>query len=67
MARKRTTKISATEPRVKPITVRLDLSPKDYERLEKQATKRGLNKASTARMVVLEWLDKQEGEGVPPR
>jgi hypothetical protein len=43
-----------------PITIRLDLSPKDYVRLEKQALKRGLNNASTARMVVLEWLDKQE-------
>ncbi len=44
--------------------VRLDLKPEDFERLERQAQKRGLNKASYARMAVLERLEDDEaGEG----
>ena len=40
--------------------VRLDLKPEDFERLEKQAEKRGLNKASYARMAVLERIEADE-------
>jgi uncharacterized protein YbaP (TraB family) len=40
--------------------VRLDLKPEDFERLERQAQKRGLNKASYARMAVLERLESDE-------
>jgi hypothetical protein len=42
--------------------VRLDLKPVDFERLERQAEKRGLNKSSFARMIVLEKLDSLEGK-----
>jgi hypothetical protein len=41
--------------------VRLYLPLSDHARLEKQARQRGLNKASCARMVILEWLHRQEG------
>lgn len=64
MAKKRAQKMPAATPApksTKAIPVRLDLSPKDYERLERQASKRGLTKASTARMVILEWINAQEG------
>lgn len=40
--------------------VRLDLKPEDFERLERLAEKRGLNKASYARMAVLRLLDEDE-------
>ncbi len=43
--------------------IRLELIPADHERLEAQARKRGLNKAATARMVILEWLEEQEKKG----
>jgi hypothetical protein len=42
--------------------VRLDLSPKDHERLERCAEARGLNLASYARMAVLA-LVKADEEG----
>lgn len=62
MARKRAPKMNVTEePQTK--AVRLDLELKDWERLEAQAKRRGLNKASTARMVILEWLDEQDAKG----
>ena len=41
------------------IAVRLDLSPKDHERLAKLAKRRGLTMASYARMVILEKLDEE--------
>jgi hypothetical protein len=43
------------------IAVRLDLSPKDHERLSKVAKRRGLTLASFSRMVILEKLDEEEG------
>lgn len=53
MARKRAKTVQATQPVRTGRPVRLDLTEKDHERLEKQAKKRGLNKASTARMIIL--------------
>jgi hypothetical protein len=41
--------------------VRLDLPDADHERLEKVAKEKGLNKASYARMAVLERLKADEG------
>jgi hypothetical protein len=40
--------------------VRLDLSDKDYERLERVAEERGLNKSSYARMAVLAYIKQDE-------
>ena len=48
-----------TERVVRP--VRLDLSDADHQRLEKAAKEKGLNKASYARMAVLERLRADEG------
>ena len=42
--------------------VRLDLKPSDHDRLDRQASRRGLTMASYARMVLLEKLDEEEGE-----
>jgi hypothetical protein len=42
--------------------VRLDLSPKDHDRLERAAEERGLSKSSYARMAVLALI-KQDEEG----
>lgn len=41
--------------------VRLDLSDADHDRLEKVAKEKGLNKASYARMAVLERMRADEG------
>ena len=40
--------------------VRLDLSPKDHDRLEKAAEERGLSKSSYARMAVLALIKQDE-------
>ena len=40
--------------------VRLDLSPKDHDRLEKVADERGLSKSSYARMAVLAYIKQDE-------
>src|SRR5262249_43832760 len=42
--------------------VRLDLSDKDYERLERVAEERGLNKSSYARMAVVAQIRRDEEE-----
>lgn len=42
--------------------VRLDLSPADYERLEKCARARGLTRSSFARMAVLKLIKEDEAE-----
>jgi predicted nucleic acid-binding Zn ribbon protein len=63
MGRKRATKVTATGETETAKAIRLELFPVDHERLEVQARKRGLNKAATARMVVLEWLEEQEKKG----
>lgn len=63
MAKKQVPKMQATASRTGNRVgkaVRLDLKPEDFERLEKQATARGLNKASYARMAVLERLKADE-------
>jgi hypothetical protein len=60
MAKKRATNVQRVqnERRVKP--VRLDLSETDHKRLEKLADERGLNKASYARMAILERMKTDE-------
>jgi hypothetical protein len=63
MGRKRPTKVTSTGQPETAKAIRLELFPQDHERLEAQARKRGLNKAATARMVILEWLDEQEAKG----
>jgi hypothetical protein len=40
--------------------VRLDLSPKDHDRLERAAEERGLSKSSYARMAVLALIKQDE-------
>jgi hypothetical protein len=40
--------------------IRLELPPEDYERVERCAKRRGLNKASYARMAVLDYLERDE-------
>jgi predicted HicB family RNase H-like nuclease len=40
--------------------VRLDLSPKDHERLERASAERGLSKSSYARMAVLALIKQDE-------
>jgi hypothetical protein len=45
--------------------VRLDLSDKDYQRLDRVTEFKGLNKASYSRMAVLERLRKDEEEMGP--
>ena len=64
MAKKRAEeKMNATEPVKMAKPVRLDLKLPDHDRLERQATKRGLSMASFVRMIVLERLDALESEG----
>jgi hypothetical protein len=63
MARKRVKKMASGGKVEAAKAIRLELFSEDHERLEIQARKRGLNKASTARMVILEWLDEQEKKG----
>jgi hypothetical protein len=72
MAKKRTEKkdVGATaemETRVPPKRrlanpVRLDLSDRDYARLEQLAERRGLNKASYARQAVMFYMKRDEEE-----
>ena len=42
--------------------VRLDLSPKDHDRLERASEERGLSKSSYARMAVLALIKRDEEE-----
>ncbi len=42
--------------------VRLDLSPKDHDRLDRAAEERGLSKSSYARMAVLAYIKQDEEE-----
>jgi hypothetical protein len=56
-------KVTATATRKRSgKAVRLDLSPKDHDRLEQAAEARGLSKSSYARMAVL-TLIRQDEEG----
>jgi hypothetical protein len=52
-------KVPATRQR-KGVAVRLDMDPKDIERLERVAKRRGLSRASFARMAVLHLIDQEE-------
>jgi hypothetical protein len=63
MAKKATgaKKVQATRER-KGVAVRLDMSPEDHERLERCAKRRGLTKASYARMAVLALIRGDEEE-----
>jgi hypothetical protein len=60
MARKQAKPVQATKPNRTGRGVRLDLADEDHERLERQARQRGLNKASYARMAVLERIKRDE-------
>jgi hypothetical protein len=63
MAKKTTgaTKVTATATRKRSgKAVRLDLSPRDHDRLEKAAEERGLSKSSYARMAVLALIKQDE-------
>jgi hypothetical protein len=60
MGRKRAKKVTSTGEVETTKAIRLELFPQDHERLEAQGRKRGLSKAATARMVILEWLEEQE-------
>jgi len=62
MARKRAKNTPATQVEQEAKRVRLDLSAVDYERLERAAKSKGLNKASFARMAVLAMIKAVEGE-----
>ena len=64
MARKRVTKVPAQVVQSPNVTkpIRLDMSIKDYERLERCARSKGLTKASFARMAVLAMIKEVEGE-----
>ena len=60
MAKRGAKPVNATREEKMVKAVRLDLTPTDHERLDRQARRRGLTKASCARMVILEWLEEQE-------
>lgn len=65
MARKRVGKVvsaSVVRPNRTGRPVRLDLTEDVHERIERAAKKRGLNKSSLVRMVILAWLDKEATE-----
>lgn len=62
MAKKRASKVPAVEEPKVARPVRLDLSPVDHDRLERIARGKGLNKASYARMAVLERLKSDEAD-----
>jgi hypothetical protein len=61
MAKKEAKKVNATQDEVTTKAVRLDLTVSDHARLDRQARKRGLTKASYSRMVILEKLDEEDG------
>ncbi len=61
MAKKAAKKVTATQEETAIKAVRLDLTATDHARLDRQAKKRGLTKASYSRMIILEKLDEEEG------
>jgi hypothetical protein len=61
MTKRKAGSVNATQEARAAKPVRLDLAAADHDRLEKQARRRGLTKASCVRMVILEWLEEQEG------
>jgi hypothetical protein len=60
MARKRAKKVTTTQQERVGRPVRLDLTEEVHDRLERQASKLGLSKASYARMAVMERLQADE-------
>jgi hypothetical protein len=62
MAKKKAKPMQATKPVRTGKPVRLDLSPLDHERLERQAKRYGLSKSSYCRMAVMERLEADEKE-----
>jgi hypothetical protein len=56
-------KVDAVQERRDVKAVRLELAPGDYERLERCAKRRGLNKASFSRMAVLALIERDEAGG----
>jgi hypothetical protein len=60
MARKRVKKVTAASQQRVGRPVRLDLTDEVHERLQRQADKLGLNKASYARMALMERLQADE-------
>ena len=63
MARKRASKVPVIEEPKAQMAVRLELPIADYRRLERQARKLGLTKASYARMAVMKTIASDEAEG----
>ncbi len=63
MARKRAPKVPAIQEEKAQMAVRLELPIADYRRLERQARKLGLTKASYARMAVMKTITADEEEG----
>jgi hypothetical protein len=67
MARKQAPKVTtatAKKPNRVGRAVRLDLTDDVHKELDHHAKRRGLNKASLSRMIVMEWLERQrEGKG----
>jgi hypothetical protein len=61
MAKKKVKTVNATQDLSQTKAVRLDLTAADHARLERQAKKRGLTKASYSRMLILEKLDQEDG------
>jgi hypothetical protein len=61
-AREKKVQAPATTGRRLGKAVRLDLSEKDHERLDRVATAKGLNMAAYSRMAILERLRKDEEE-----
>ena len=56
-------KVEAVEEERAVKAVRLELAPEDYDRLERCAKRRGLNKASYSRMAVLALIERDEAGG----
>jgi hypothetical protein len=63
MAKKRAPKMPAIQEEKSAMAVRLELPMADYQRLERQARKLGLTKASYARMKVMQGITADEREG----
>ena len=63
MVRKRAPKVPAIQEPKAQMAVRLELPIEDYRRLEHQARKLGLTKASYARMAVMKTITADEEGG----
>lgn len=61
MAKKRAGKVTATESDKATRPVRLDLSPEDHVRLERNAKRYGLSKSSYVRMALFARMEADEG------